>query len=109
DKGLKKILKKSVSKGFRLARFCPTSALYKCIKQALYFTQINIGRLLADSEQLQKKETEEICDSGSPQVSKPAKRIRLRRVNFGDDGKNNPLRCRGLNDEEEPALKNYPR
>ena len=29
-------MKKSVSKRFRLARFCPTSALYKCIKQALY-------------------------------------------------------------------------
>jgi len=37
-KGLKKKLKKSVSKGFRPARFCPTSASYICFIQALYTT-----------------------------------------------------------------------
>jgi len=37
-------LKKLVSKGFRLARFCRTTVLNNCLKQALYLAQINISR-----------------------------------------------------------------
>jgi hypothetical protein len=43
-KGVVNFLKKWVSKGFRLARFCRTTVLNICLKQALYFAYFNSHR-----------------------------------------------------------------